>query len=103
MPVTVIEHWHLNEESSRNAFSVMQEMDDLVEDNAHAAPGWDGHARFFQLEDDTSHVLMIYNWGSKEEAEAMLESEKDLLADFIRTRCTRDREIEFAEELPVDV
>lgn len=103
MSVTVIEHWHLTEESSRNAFSVMQEMDDLVEDNAHEAPGWDGHARFFQLENDPSHVLMIYTWNSKEEAESMLGSEKDLLADFIKARCTRDREIEFAEELPVDV
>lgn len=105
MSITVIEHWHLNDKASENAFSVMQEMDDLVEDNAHAAAGWDGHARFYQSGLDPHHVMMIYSWSSEEEARAMLDSEsaQGLIVDFVERNCTRDRDVEFANELHIDV
>lgn len=105
MSITVIEHWHLTDEASKDAFSVMQAMDDLVEDNAHEAAGWDGHARFYQSSINPHHVMMIYSWKSVEEAKKMLASENDqgLIVDFVKNNCTKDREVEFANELHIDV
>lgn len=103
MPITVIEHWHLNDDAARDAFAVMQQMDDLLEDNAHDHPGWDGHARFYQPTDDPHRVLMLYSWRTRAEAEALLASEEPLLRDFVAQHCTRDRQVEFADELHVDV
>ncbi|MCR6482807.1 hypothetical protein M8542_08255 [Amycolatopsis sp. OK19-0408] len=103
MPITVIEHWHLKQEFAAKAFEVMQEMDDLLEDNAHGSAGWAGHARFFKLETEPAHVMMIYPWETRAEHERLLDSEGPLLDDFVSRYCAREREVEYAEELPVDV
>lgn len=103
MAITVIEHWHLTEEAANDAFAVMQKMDDLLEDNAHDHPGWDGHARFFHLADDPTRVTMFYSWASRSEAESLLASEEPLLREFTAQYCTSERRVEFANELPIDV
>ncbi|GAA0624523.1 hypothetical protein GCM10010174_49710 [Kutzneria viridogrisea] len=103
MSLTAIEHWYLTPEAAEKAFEVMQEMDDILEGNAHNSAGWDGHARFFQSHEDPTHVIMYYSWKSKAEHELLLESETALLKDFLAKYCTRDREVEYATELPVDV
>ncbi|MDT8912381.1 hypothetical protein [Amycolatopsis sp. PS_44_ISF1] len=103
MAITVIEHWRLKREFTGEAFSLMQKMDDLLEDNAHDSPGWAGHARFFQLGGDPSRVMMIYAWDNREDHERLLSSEEPLLTDFVAQYCAADREVEYAEELPVDV
>ncbi|WP_116044944.1 hypothetical protein [Amycolatopsis palatopharyngis] len=103
VPITVIEHWHLKQEFADKAFEVMQEMDDLLEDNAHDSPGWAGHARFFKLGSEPTRVMMIYAWETHAEHKRLLESETPLLSEFMSRYCTREREVEYAEELPVDV
>ncbi len=103
VPITVIEHWHLKPQFADKAFEIMQEMDDLLEDNAHDSPGWAGHARFFKLSSEPTHVMMFYTWATRAEHERLLESETPLLREFVSRYCTREREVEYAEELPVDV
>ncbi|WP_128645451.1 hypothetical protein [Rhodococcus sp. BS-15] len=101
--ITVIETWHLTTEAAENALAVLQEMDELLDDNAHHHPGWAGHARFFQHASDPQRVTMTYPWESVEQATDLIESETPLLEDFYRRYCVRPREVVFAHELPVDV
>jgi heme-degrading monooxygenase HmoA len=101
--ITVIEHWRLKQEFADKAFEVMQEMDDLLEENAHKSPGWAGHARFFKFASEPTRVMMVYAWETRAEHERLLESETALLKEFVSRYCSQDREVEYAEELPVDV
>jgi hypothetical protein len=101
--VTVKETWYLRGEVADRALELMQEMDDLTGPNAHADPGWAGHARFFLRGTDPSQVIMIYPWRSVADHTRLREAEKSLLADFHTKYCNRERDIEYMEELPVDV
>lgn len=101
--VMVKETWYLRDEFTDRALELMQEMDDLTGPNAHADPGWAGHARFFQSSADPALVIMIYPWRSLADHDRLRAAEKRLLADFHTKYCTRERDIEYLEELPVDV
>ena len=71
--ISVVEVWHLRPELADRAEQLMQEMDDLLEDNAHGHPGWCGHARFLASTEEPGRVLVLYPWRSAE-----------LLADLVR-------------------
>ena len=101
--ITVIETWHLTSDAADNALAVLQEMDDLLDDNAHHHLGWAGHARFFQHASDRKRVTMTYPWESAEQAARLIESEIPLLKDFYNRHCERPRDVAFTHELPVDV
>ena len=101
--ISVVEVWHLRPELADRAEALMQEMDDLLEDNAHGHPGWCGHARFFASTEEPGRVLMFYPWRSAELHRDLTRSEEPLLADFVREYCTRPREVQLYEELAVDV
>ena len=103
MTVSVVEAWHLKPEHEGDALRLMQEMDDLLGPNAHAHPGWCGHAHFFQSHVDPSLVLMLYPWRSKELHEDLLQSEEPLLERFYEEYCARSREIQYYDELEVEV
>ncbi|UMO99831.1 hypothetical protein [Amycolatopsis sp. EV170708-02-1] len=101
--ITVKETWYLREDIADRAMELMQEMDDLTGPNAHDDPGWAGHARFFRRETEPGQVIMIYPWRSHEDHARLRAAEKSLLAEFHTKYCTRERDIEYLEELPVDV
>lgn len=101
--ITVVEVWRLRPEVAGDALRVMQEMDDLVGPNAHAHPGWCGHARFLRSHQDPGRLVMLYPWRSRELHEDLLRGEEAMLARFHDTYCTRPREIHYYDELEVEV
>ena len=101
--ISVVEVWQLRPELAGRAEELMQEMDDLLEDNAHGHPGWCGHARFFASTQDPGRVLVLYPWRSAELLADLVRAEEPLLADFVARCCTRPREVHVYEELAVDV
>jgi len=101
--ISVVEVWHLKPELADRAEALMQEMDDLLEDNAHGHPGWCGHARFFASTEEPGRVLVLYPWRSAEPLADLVRGEEPLLADFVARCCTRPREVHVYEELAVDV
>ena len=101
--ISVVEVWHLRPELADRAEQLMQEMDDLLEDNAHAHPGWCGHARFYASADEPGRVLVLYPWRSRELLDDLVRGEEPLLADFVARCCTRPREVHVYSELAVDV
>ncbi|MFJ3951894.1 hypothetical protein SLV14_001822 [Streptomyces sp. Je 1-4] len=103
MAITVIETWYLNDEAAGQATTVMQRMDDALGDNAHAHPGWNGHATFLQDDADPHLVTWQYSWRSKEDHQDLLASEESLAEPLYRKYCTRPRHIRYATELEVEV
>jgi hypothetical protein len=101
--ISVVEVWRLKPGLEGDALAVMQEMDDLLGGNAHAHPGWCGHARFFQSQADRGTVMMLYPWRSRELHEDLLATEEPLLAPFYERCCTARREVHYYEELDVEV
>lgn len=101
--ITVVETWRLKPEHARDAARIMQEMDDLVGPNAHAQPGWCGHARFLQSQAHPEVVLMIYPWRSREAHAALEGQEEPLLAAFLARYCAGPREVAYFSELAVEV
>jgi len=81
----------------------MQEMDELLEANAHGHPGWCGHAEFLQSEENNSELLVVYPWRSKDLHADLLSSEERLLKDFVKKYCSAPRKIRYFFELPVEV
>lgn len=101
--ITVVERWFLTAEAADRALEVMQEMDELVGPPAHRDPGWCGHARFLQSQQRPGEVLMVYPWRSRAMHEELRRAEEPGLRTLYARSCTRPREIEYYDELPVDV
>lgn len=103
MAVTVIENWYLNDDASKNAIEVLKAMDDQLEVNAHAHPGWSGHATFLQDMDDPRLVMWMYKWGSRELHRDLMRLERSTVETLQRQFCTRPRTVRYVEVLPVEV
>jgi hypothetical protein len=103
MTVTVIETWQLKEEYAERVLELMQEMDDIVGPGAHVDPGWCEHGRFYQLQESSTEVWMMYTWRSRDKHEEFIQKEDLLLANFYAQYCTAPRAITYLTELPVDV
>ncbi|MCX5205984.1 hypothetical protein OG897_31765 [Streptomyces sp. NBC_00237] len=101
--ITVIETWHLNEESTPRALELMQEMDELTGPDAHRNPGWSGHAHFYQSEADPARVTMIYPWSNRDSHEGLRDAEEPRLQEFYAKYCSSPRLVEYATEMPVEV
>lgn len=101
--IAVVEVWRLKPGFEDDALRLMQEMDDMLGGNAHAHPGWCGHARFFQSVADRTTVMMLYPWRSRELHEDLLASEEPMLGPFYERYCTARREVHYYDELDVDV
>jgi hypothetical protein len=101
--VTVIETWFLKKEFTDRVIPVMQELDDIVGPNAHADPGWCGHADFYQYDDEPTQVIMVYPWRSREVHLQLCAVEEPMLEDFTGKYCERPRRVEYLTELPVEV
>lgn len=103
MSFTVIETWHLTDEAAHDATRTMQIIDDAIGDNAHGHPGWNGHATFFQDQEEPNLVTWVYPWRSAEEHASLLETEEAIVQPLIAKYCTRPRTIRYAAELAVEV
>lgn len=101
--ISVVEVWRLKPGLEGDALALMQEMDDLLGGNAHRHPGWCGHARFFQSQQDPTTVMMLYPWRSRELHEDLMRTEEELLAPFYERCCTARREVHYYDELDVEV
>ncbi|MEV0155426.1 hypothetical protein AB0H57_17030 [Micromonospora sp. NPDC050686] len=101
--VTVIETWFLKEEFTDKVIPIMQELDDIVGPNAHADPGWSGHAGFYQYDAEPTRVIMMYPWRSREMHRQVCAVEDPMLADFTSKYCERPRQVQYLTELPVEV
>lgn len=101
--ISVLETWYLRPDTASDVLAVMQAMDDLLGPNAHAHPGWCGHARFFRAAGDPCVALMLYPWRSVQLHEDLIRSEEPMLADFYGRYCARPRLIQYYEELAVEV
>ena len=99
--IRVLETWNLKDEYLDQVPQVMQVMDDLVGPAAHAHPAFEGHATFLRDEDrDPNKVWVLYPWRSREEADDLIASENDLIAEFTSTYCTAPREVAYLTEVP---
>lgn len=68
--------------------------------NAHAAPGYVGHASFhFEAPD---RLVIVYPWKERATLRALLESEGPLLTGFLTEFCVGTREVRCLERLPVE-
>ena len=101
--VTVIETWFLKKEFTSRAVPVMQELDNIVGPNAHADPGWCGHAHFYQADAESNQVLMMYPWRSRGMHWQVCAVEDPMLEEFTEKYCERPRRVEYLSELPVEV
>jgi 3-oxoacyl-[acyl-carrier protein] reductase len=98
--ITVIETWHIKKEFEDRVHELMQEMDNKVGPPAHKHPAFLGHATFLQYETDPTKVLVMYPWRSQAEAEELIASEVDLIADFEAEYCAAPREVDYFTEVP---
>jgi|GEM_PF-4190820 3-oxoacyl-[acyl-carrier protein] reductase len=101
--INVVETWRIREEFTDRLTKIMQEMDDLVGPAAHADPAWAGHATFLQPQQEPTTVWMLYRWRSRAEHEQLAVAEEEILNEFYAKYCWAPREIDYLNELPVDV
>jgi hypothetical protein len=101
--ITVIETWSIKQALQAQAKDIMQAMDDLLGPGAHAHPGWQGHASFFQRSDRPEEVVVLYPWESIESHRDLCERESEALPEFYEKYCNKPREIKYFSELLVDV
>ena len=101
--VTVMEKWFLRPEVADHGLEIMQEMDDLLESEAHEDPAWSSHARFYRSRTVPNEFIMIYPWRSVEEHGQLRAKEEPILADFYARYCSAKRDISYYEELQVEV
>lgn len=101
--ITVVERWYLKDECQDRGAEIMQQMDDLVGPDAHADPGWAGHASFFHLHGAGGEFLMMYDWHSVESHRELQRREDVRLTDFYARYCSAPRDVSYLEALHVDV
>lgn len=101
--ITVMEYWYFKPGLEDKMLELLQKMDDLVGPPAHVDPAWSDHAHFYQSKSSPNMAIMCYHWRSIEEHKESIVREEPLLKEFVELYCTRNREIHYFDELPVDV